>query len=57
MGVRFLASIQAKSRVPSVESRWVFSPPKLILFSKLIFSGLMLHAKLGSVSFIKNVKK
>ena len=52
-----MASIQAKSRISSVESRWVFSPPKLLLISKLIFSRLMLHVKLGLVKFVRNVKK
>ena len=28
----------------NLESRWVFSPPKLIIFSKSIFSRMMLHA-------------
>jgi len=39
----------------SLEPRWVFSPPKLLLISKSIFSRLMLYVKLGLVKFIRNV--
>ena len=35
----------------------MFSPPKLLLISKLIFNRLMLHVELGLVKFIRNVKK
>ena len=46
----------AQNESLSVELRWVFSPPKLILFSKLIFSRLMLYVKLGHVKFVRNGK-
>jgi len=56
---RRLGSVPAATRSSNNEGLkwWVFLPPKLILFSKLIFSTLMLHAKLGFVSFVRNVKK
>jgi len=45
LDARLLLQIRPNHESSSLESRWVFSPPKLIRFSKLICSRMMLHAR------------
>jgi len=55
---KYLGSSLVPSNGPfGLESRWVFSPRKLILFLKLIFSRMMLHTELGFVGFVRNVEQ